>query len=116
MENLIGSILFGGVLLSTAALCTGLIWRLVQSGHLSIEYSLGAHSLAGFWAQVIHGLMGLELRPRLLINLGLALLLMTPYVRVLVSFLFFVFVERNGKYSVFTFFVLSVLTYTLFAH
>jgi len=39
--------------------------------------------------------------------------LLTPYVRVLASMIFFL-VERNWKYSVFTFFVFAVLTYSLF--
>jgi uncharacterized membrane protein len=54
------------------------------------------------------------LRPRLLVNLGMATLMLTPYVRVLVSMLFFAVVEHNRKYTVFTAFVFSVLTYSLF--
>ena len=42
------------------------------------------------------------------------MLLLTPYVRVLASMLYFALVERNLKYSVFTAFVLLVLTYSLF--
>ena len=41
-------------------------------------------------------------RPRMLVNLGIAALMLTPYVRVLMSMLYFVFVERNVKYAVFT--------------
>ena len=37
-----------------------------------------------------------------------------PQVRVLASMLYFAFVERNGKYTLFTGFVFSVLTYSLF--
>lgn len=53
-------------------------------------------------------------RPRLLINLGIAALMLTPYVRVLASMLYFAFIERNGKYTLFTGFVFAVLTYSLF--
>ncbi len=55
-----------------------------------------------------------EFRPRLLVSLGIAALLLTPYLRVLASLLFFAFVEHNWKYSLFTGFVLAVLTYSLF--
>jgi uncharacterized membrane protein len=41
--------------------------------------------------------------------------MLTPYVRVLASMLYFVLVERNVKYGLFTGFVLAVLTYSLFA-
>ena len=50
----------------------------------------------------------------MLVNLGIAVLLLTPYVRVLMSMLYFVFVERNLKYALFTGFVLAMLTYGLF--
>ena len=55
-----------------------------------------------------------QLQPRLLINLGIALLMLTPYVRVLASTFYFALAERNPKYTLFTGFVLAVLTYSLF--
>jgi len=55
-----------------------------------------------------------DFRPRLLVNLGLAALMLTPYARVLASMLYFAFAEHNWKYTFFTGFVLSVLTYSLF--
>jgi uncharacterized membrane protein len=53
------------------------------------------------------------LRPRLLVNLGIGVLLLTPYVRVLASLVYFATVERDPKYALFTAFVLAVLTYSL---
>jgi uncharacterized membrane protein len=38
----------------------------------------------------------------------------TPYVRVLASLFYFAVVARNWKYTLFTGFVLTVLTYSLF--
>jgi uncharacterized membrane protein len=55
-----------------------------------------------------------ELRPRVLINMGIAVLMLTPFVRVLASVFYFALVERNWKYTLFTGFVLCVLTYSLF--
>jgi uncharacterized membrane protein len=57
-----------------------------------------------------------HIRPRLLVNFGLAILLLTPYVRVVASFFYFAFIENNAKYAVFTSIVLGVLTYSLFGH
>lgn len=54
------------------------------------------------------------LRPRVLINFGLAVLLLTPYVRVAASMLYVAVAERNWKYTAFTGFVFAVLTYSLF--
>ena len=42
------------------------------------------------------------------------MLLLTPYVRVLASLLYFAFAARNWKYALFTGFVLAVLSYSLF--
>ena len=44
------------------------------------------------------------------ISLGIAALLLTPYLRVLVSSGYFAFVERDLKYTLFTTFVFAVLT------
>ena len=41
--------------------------------------------------------------------------MLTPYVRVLASMLYFMLVERNLKYGLFTAFVLAMLTYSLVA-
>jgi uncharacterized membrane protein len=53
-------------------------------------------------------------RPRLLVSLGIATLMLTPFVRVFASMLFFAVVEHNWKYTAFTAFVFTVLTYSLF--
>jgi uncharacterized membrane protein len=55
-----------------------------------------------------------DIRSRLFINSGIVVLLLTPYVRVLASMLYFAAVEHNLKYTLFTGFVFSVLTYSLF--
>jgi uncharacterized membrane protein len=46
--------------------------------------------------------------------MGIGVLMLTPFVRVLASVFYFAFVEHNWKYTLFTAFVLSVLTYSLF--
>jgi uncharacterized membrane protein len=54
-----------------------------------------------------------DLRPRVLVNLGIGVLLLTPYLRVLASLVYFAIIEHDRKYTVFTAFVLAVLTYSL---
>lgn len=114
MDLLIGYVLLGGVVASVGLILVGLAWRWFNTGHLGIDYTIPRMNLFEFvtWElrQLIHG----AFRPRLLVSLGIVTLLLTPYVRVLASFLFFALVERNGKYSLFTGFVLAVLTYSLF--
>ncbi len=114
MEVLVGYILLGGVLLSIGLVVAGLVWHWAATGRLGLEYSIVGMNLFQFVAadirRVTHGAVG----PGLLVNLGIAALMLTPYTRVLASMLYFALVARNGKYAVFTGFVLTVLTYSLF--
>jgi uncharacterized membrane protein len=48
------------------------------------------------------------------VNIGIAVLMITLFLRVLVSMVYFFFVLRNWKYTLFTLFVLLVLTRSLF--
>ena len=114
MEVLVGYILLGGVLLSMALVLAGLAWRWLATGHVSFDYSIAGMNLFEFMLTDIRQAAAHAVRPRLLVNLGIAALMLTPYVRVLASMLYFAFVERNGKYTLFTGFVFSVLTYSLF--
>ncbi len=115
-ELLVGRVLQTGVLLSVVSLTLGVLWRWHATGSPTFDYSLQGRSIAGFLSSELSEWRLGHLRPRLFINLGLALLLMTPYARVIVSFFYFVFGERNAKYAVFTAIVFSVLTYSLFGH
>jgi uncharacterized membrane protein len=114
MELLVGSILLFGVLSSMALLAVGLAWHWVTSGNTVLDYSLGGTTVFQFVVSDVRQLTAGALRPRVVVNLGIAVLLLTPYVRVLASMLYFALIERNLKYSVFTAFVLVVLTYSLF--
>lgn len=114
MDIVIGHLLLAGVLISVLLLVTGLVWHWRSTGQWGIDYTIAGLNLFGFVRADIQQAMVGALRPRLLISLGLASLMLTPYLRVFISMLFFAFVEHNWKYTVFTAFVLSVLTYSLF--
>ena len=116
MEMLVGSILLMGVILSTALLASGVAWHWFTTRNFTITYSLNGIRFPQLLIGSISALFTGRITTELLAGLGLALLMMTPYLRVLVSFLYFALVERNWKYALFTVFVLSVLTYSLFSH
>ena len=113
MEVLVGYILLIGVLLSVFLIALGVAWHWLTTGQLGLAYSITGMNLYQFVlsdvGQLTHGVV----RPRLFVSLGIAVLMLTPFVRVLVSMLYFAFVERNRKYTLFTGFVLAVLTYSL---
>ena len=114
MDALVGYVLAGGVLTSAALVVAGLLWRWIRTGQLGVDYTIAKMNLFQFVVADVNNVIEGALRPRLLVSLGIAVLLLTPYVRVLASLVFFLFVEHNWKYSVFTGFVLAVLTYSLF--
>jgi len=114
IEILVGSLLLGGVLLSISLILIGLSWHWVRIGNLELDYTIPEMNLFQFVITDVRLLVSDTVRPRLFINLGIAVLMLTPYVRVLVSMFYFAFVEQNWTYSLFTGFVLSVLTYSLF--
>ena len=113
IETLIGYILLGGVLLSLALLLIGLSWHWAMTGHLRLDFLIAKTNLFQFVRADIGQALSGDWRPGLLIKLGIAALLLTPYTRVLVSMFYFALVERNWKYTVFTGVVFSILTYSL---
>jgi len=114
MESLVGYILLTGVLLSVVLLMVGFIWRWVRVGSLRFEHSIVGMNFFEFVVLTLRQIASQAFRPRLFLNMGIGVLMLTPFVRVLASVFYFAFVEHNWKYTLFTGFVLSVLTYSLF--
>jgi len=113
MDTIVGTLLLGGVLTSLALIIAGLVWRRLSAGHSVLDQTLAGHDVVELLGADLRALGEGAVRPRLLISLGIVALLLTPYLRVLASMLFFAFVEHNWKYTAFTAFVLIVLTYSL---
>ena len=114
VDLVIAYVLLGGVLTSMALLATGVAWHDVRTGELGLDYRLSGTTLFGFVVLDVQQLVAGEFRPRLLVNLGMAVLMLTPYARVVASMVYFGCVEQNWKYTAITAFVLAVLTYSLF--
>jgi len=114
MDVLVGYILLGGVLLSMVLIVAGLTWKYVQTDRLQLDYELAGMNLFQFVVSEIHFAVLGEMRPRLLVNMGIAALMLTPFLRVLASMVYFFAVLKNWKYTLFTLFVLLVLTRSLF--
>ncbi|MBP1695529.1 MAG: hypothetical protein H6Q41_717 [Deltaproteobacteria bacterium] len=114
MESLVGHILLAGVLLSVTLLTVGFVWRWARVGNLRFEHSIAGMNFFEFILSTLQQTASQAFRPRLFLNMGMGILMLTPFVRVLASVFYFAFVEHNWKYTLFTGFVLSVLTYSLF--
>jgi uncharacterized membrane protein len=114
MEILVGYVLLIGVLLSLALIFAGLVWHVATAHQLGFEFEIAGTNLFRFVLTNLGQLAAYTVSPRLLISLGIIVLLLTPYVRVLTSMIYFAVVAHNWKYTLFTAFVLSILTYGLF--
>jgi uncharacterized membrane protein len=113
METMVGSILLTGVLLSLTVIVAGLAWHWALTGHLEFDYMVTGMNLFQFLLADIRRLAFGAIHPQVAISTGLIVLILTPYVRVLASVLYFA-IEHNWKYTLFAGFVLGVLTYSLF--
>ncbi|MGH9737611.1 MAG: DUF1634 domain-containing protein [Candidatus Acidiferrales bacterium] len=114
MDAVVGYILLIGVLISLVLVAAALIWRSINTGTLSFDYKITGLNL--FQLVLEEGKLAAKgaLRPRLLLSLGIAMLMLTPYIRVLASMVYFIAALKNWKYSIFTAIVLLTLTYSLF--
>jgi uncharacterized membrane protein len=114
METVVGYILLVGIMLSLALIVTGLLWHWTAVGHLRLEYTIAGMNLFQFVLADVQQLFSSSVHPRVVVSSGIAVLMLTPYIRVFSSTLYFAFVEHNWKYTAFTGLVLGVLTYSLF--
>ncbi len=115
MELLVGYLLLSGVLLSILLVVTGMAWEYVKTGSLHLNYLIAGMNFFQFLVGDLRAILTPSLiGPRAFVNLGIAALLFTPYIRVVSSMVFFAAAEKNWKYTAFTAFVGVVLTYSLF--
>ncbi len=114
MDLLVGYILLIGVLVSLVLVMAALIWKWRETGHVEFDYRLSGMSFFQLMVEEFRLAAHGALRPRLLLSLGIIALMLTPFIRVLVSMVYFMAALKNWKYSLFTAFVLATLTYSLF--
>jgi len=110
MELVISYVLITGVALSLILLVVGTAAYAIVHHDLALAYSLPQDNLYEFIRLTLSHLF----TAKDVINLGIIVLMLTPYVRVLFSAIYFGAIARNLKYTLFTTFVLVVLTYSLF--
>jgi uncharacterized membrane protein len=116
-ESAISYVLIGGLVFSLIAEVAGILLYYRQSGGFTFDYSQ-QWQLAGpnFFAYTLNLLSTLpSLQSATLMAFGIILLMLTSYVRVLGTLVYFVF-GRNLMYSLITLFVFLVLTVALLAY
>jgi len=118
LETAISWLLIAGVIISLALEIAGIAMYYHTYGQLGIStdqsmFIQGKHFFSFLYAQLRSG-QGSGGAARLM-TAGIVVLILTPYLRVIVSALYFAR-EKNIKYVVITLFVLIVLTISLLKH
>jgi uncharacterized membrane protein len=103
-----------GVVISSLLIIAGTAWNWAAYHSLTTHFSMSGENYFNFLVSGFQQLFSGAIQPSLLVKLGIITLLFTPYLRVAASAVYFAFVARNLKYTLFTLFVFSVLTYSLF--
>ena len=112
LEQIVGTLLKTGVLLSAAVVLSGGVWWLAEAGRNLPDYRT-FHSEPLDLRQVLGLLKSLaQPRPQTVIQLGLLLLIATPVARVVLALVAFI-LERDRTYVAITLVVLGVLLYSL---
>jgi uncharacterized membrane protein len=114
-ERIIGYILISGVVISLFLEVIGIILYYRSYGQFKIlaDHTVFIHG-KNFFYFLVELIQGEHIRQEAfwLMTLGIAILMLTPYVRVILSVIHFSR-ERNIKYVLITLFVLALLTISL---
>ncbi len=117
-EKTIGYLLIAGVAISTLLEIIGISAYYGSYGHLDISEEravfLHGQNFFNFMIELFEGGYAQE-KAFLFMTLGIAILILTPYVRVILSIVYFVG-KRDVKYSLITLFVFVILTISLAVH
>lgn len=118
LESAISYLLITGVLVSLLLELSGLILYYIQNGNLMISQGPGVFIKGKDFFSFIYMVFSGKLHSSLSISLitaGLIVLILTPFLRVLLSVIFFA-AEKNLKYVWITLFVLVIITMSLSLH
>lgn len=113
MENLVGAILQNGMLLSVGLVIAGLFLQWVTTAEIYLQEPLHGENVLQFVLQDLHRAVSPKSFSLFLVHLGIAALMLTPYLRLVVSFFYFAYVDRHWRYAFLTILTLTPLTYFL---
>ncbi len=114
MEPLLSAILGGGMLFSIGLLLSGLLLHRA-SGTAEVEYGIHAISLPRLIQGDLRRFGSPDFLSHLMVDLGFAALLITPYARLAVTSLYLCLLKNRWKYVVYTGFTLFLLGVILFS-
>jgi uncharacterized membrane protein len=119
LDRAISYILIVGVIASVAIEAVGILSYYYANHDLSVvfqaQYALKGTDFFNYSATMLQSLVLGNWTPFQILALGIILLMITPYIRVVASVIYFG-LTKNRKYLVITAFVLIILTASLLLH
>lgn len=114
MEPLLSSILTAGMFISVGLMGAG--WVIARTvARTDPGYRIQAISIPRLIQADLHRFGSTDFWFRFLIDLGFAILLITPYARLVATWLYLAFVKHRWRYAVYTSIVLVLLGMVLFS-
>ena len=102
MEDLISMMLRSGMLISMGMVLAGLALQMTGAGPGGLEDRLQGTNVLQFMLADLRRAGSPRLWPSLLAHLGVAVVLLTPYARLLASLYYFGYVERRWTHALLT--------------
>jgi uncharacterized membrane protein len=114
LEAALSYVLLYGVITSLIIITAGVVLFVYQNRTLDINQLIHTANFAQFTATSFSTVFSRKISPFALISLGIVVLMLTPYLRVVSSWIYFTVKEKNVKYFFITLWVLILLTLSLF--
>jgi uncharacterized membrane protein len=114
LEASLSYVLLYGVLIAMIVTSAGVIDFYIQNHSLEINQIVHVSSFAAYVSSATGAVFSGHDSWFGILSLGIIILMLTPYIRVLTSWVYFLVKERNTKYVVITLWVLVILTASLY--
>ncbi len=113
MESLVSNILRSGILLSVGLIVAVLAAHACKKGAVDFGEHIQARSITHLLKNDLYRMKVSWFHSPTFIHLSIAVLMLTPYARVVASMVYFAGVERHWKHALLTGIVLIILTIVL---
>ena len=113
MEPLLGAVLRGGALLSVIFITGGLLVGRATPG--AVEYEIHAISIPRLLQTDLSRFGSSDFWHHLLVDLGFVTLMITPYARLVLTWIYLVLVKKRWRYAAYTGVVLFLLAVVMFS-
>ncbi len=113
MEHLVSNLLRNGMLSCVSLAAVGLMFQHVLGSQVHLDPTLQARSIPSLLAANFQHRAALNFWPDLLVDITVAILMLIPYFRLLISALYLSLIERERRLAPFIWLTLLILTITV---